>query len=61
MRDKRILPAERGTDGACPDCKRRHIHTDACAVLKHREELKPRSLIKQDPWQNRDRRTESAL
>lgn len=54
-RDKRILRSERGKDGACSDCKRRHIHTDSCRVLKLREDMQPKV------WVNRDRRTESAL
>lgn len=61
MRDKRVLSSERGADGACSDCKRRHIHSDACKILKRREDLRPQSLVRSDPWQNRDRRTESAL
>lgn len=61
MRDKRLLPGERGNDGACTDCGRRHIHTDECPTLKRREELRPQSLVRSDPWQSRDRRIESGL
>lgn len=56
MRDKRVLRPERGADGACKTCKRRHIHTDSCKLLKFREDMQLKG-----EWENRDRRTESAL
>lgn len=42
MRDKRVLSNERGPNGACRDCGRRHIHKDNCSVLKRREDLTPK-------------------
>lgn len=34
--DKRVRPGERGDDGACVTCSRRHIHRDTCDTLKGR-------------------------
>lgn len=41
--DKRIQPDERGADGACKVCKRRHIHTDDCVMfdLRPKREQQP--------------------
>lgn len=35
--DPRIRPSERGDDGACVTCGRRHKHRDDCITLKRRE------------------------
>jgi len=34
--DKRIQKNERGKDGACPSCGRRHQHRDSCGILRQR-------------------------